>query len=615
MQITDGRPSVTSRPHNDAPINPLLLGAWFALIAGLGDALFGFIAFVVMHRYVQHLPPQLVWLSPASNIVLFAVPGLILWALSRWRPASFWPFASVIVFGFISAAGLTTHVASLHPAAAAILSLGIAVQTARLIVAHPAGARRLIRYTLPLMAAVAIIGGLAQKGLERLAEKRMIGELPPAAQGSPNILLIILDTVRAASLSLYGYSRPTSPALEEFAKRGVTFDLAISPAPWTLPSHATLFTGRWPHELTANWRAPLDDAYPTLAEVMAEHGYLTSGFVANRVYTSRESGLARGFQHYDDVRYTAGQVILSSALGRFLISRTPLPRWVGFRDVIGRKRAINVNAELLDWLHNTRGNGRPFFAFLNYFDAHYPYTPPAPFDTLFDKQRFPSDPGIDSLRIDPAAMVSETAAYDEALAALDHQIGLLLAQLAREGALKNTIVIVTSDHGEEFGEHGVLRHGKTLYMQVTHVPLVIAFDGRVPSGARVSSPVSLRDVPTTLIDLAHVSNQSARSAPALPGRSLSRFWTDSPARGDTILSEVRFRPNRPRREPRSKGDLASIVVDYEHLIRGGDGVLELYELNTDLDEKRNVASHPDARDRVQRLAAALAALIPFRVRH
>lgn len=609
---------MASKPYNDTPINPLLLGAWFALIAGLGDALLAFIVTVVMHRYV-YLPPHLVWLSPTSNILLFAAPGLILWALARWRPASFWPFATVIVFAFLSAWGLSTYASRLHPAAAAILSLGIAVQTARLIIAHPAGTRRLIRYTLPAMAAVAIIGGLAQNGWERLAEKRMIGELPAAAQGSPNILLIILDTVRASSLSLYGYSRPTSPALEEFAKRGVAFDLAISASSWTLPSHSTLFTGRWPHELTANWRASLDGTYSTLAEVMAEHGYLTSGFVANRFYASRESGLARGFQHYDDVRYSAGRVMFSSALGRFIIDRTPLPRWVGFHDSVGRKRAIDVNAELLDWLDNTRGSGRPFFAFLNYFDAHNPYAAPAPFDTLFDRQRFPSHPHMNSDSVlAPADMASETAAYDEAVAALDHQIGLLLAQLERKGTLENTIVVITSDHGEELGEHGALRHGKNLYMQVLHVPLVIAFDGRVPSGARVSRPVSLRDVPATLIDLAHVSNQSARSAPALAGRSLSTFWTDSSARAqgaDTILSEVRRRPNRPLREPTSKGDLASIVDDYQHLIRGGDGVLEMYEINADPDEKRNVASRPDTRDRVQRLAAMLAALVPLRMRH
>lgn len=606
------------KPYNDAPINPLLLGAWFALIAGLGDALLAFIVTVGMHRYV-HLPPQLVWLSPASNILLFAVPGLILWALARWRPASFWPFASVLVFAFLSAWGLSTYASRVRPAAVAILSLGIAVQTARLIIAHPAGTRSLIRYTLPVMAALAIVGGLAQNGWERLAEKRMIGELPPPSQDSPNILLIILDTVRAASLSLHGYSRPTSPALEEFAKRGVAFDLAISAASWTLPSHATLFTGRWPHELTANWRAPLDATYPTLAEVMAEHGYLTGGFSANRDYASRESGLARGFQHYDDARYSAGRVMFSSALARVLIDRTPLPKWVGFLDNIGRKRASDVNTELVDWLDNRRGERRPFFAFLNYFDAHHPYAAPAPFDTLFDRQRFPSHPHMNSDSVlAPADMASETAAYDEALAALDHQIGLLLAQLARRGALNNTIVVITSDHGEELGEHGELRHGKNLYMQVLHVPLVIAFDGRVPRGARVSSPVSLRDVPATLIDLAHVSNQSARSAPALAGRSLSRFWTDSSARArgaDTILSEVRRRPNRPLHEPASKGDLASIVDDYEHLIRGGDGVLEMYEINADPDEKRNVANHPDTRDRVQRLAAVLAALVPLRMRH
>ena len=112
--------------------------------------------------------------------------------------------------------------------------------------------------------------------------------------------LIVWDTVRASNLSLYGYGRPTTPNLERLAGRGVRFDLAFSTSSWTLPSHASLFTGRWPHELGVDWKSPLRDDVPTLAEYLASQGYDTAGFAANLDYCSRETGLARGFAHYED---------------------------------------------------------------------------------------------------------------------------------------------------------------------------------------------------------------------------------------------------------------------------------------------------------------------------
>ena len=122
--------------------------------------------------------------------------------------------------------------------------------------------------------------------------------LPPA--NSPNVLLIVLDTVRADRLSLYGYERPTTPNLERLSKRGIRFDRARATAPWTLASHASMFTGHWPHELVTEWMTPLQGNLPMLAEYLGAHGYATAGFVANVLYCSQNSGLARGFTHYED---------------------------------------------------------------------------------------------------------------------------------------------------------------------------------------------------------------------------------------------------------------------------------------------------------------------------
>jgi arylsulfatase A-like enzyme len=605
-------------PQTRLALNPLVLGAWFALIGGLADFVFFVVTSVLMGRYV-HLSPDLVWISPLSNVFLLALPGLLLLALARWRPAPYWTFVALSVFAFLTAWGLSTYATRVHRAAAFALAVGIAIQTARLISAHPRGTRTLIRYSLPAMAAVSLIGALAFNARDRFNESRALANLPPARVGLPNIFLIILDTVRAANLSLYGYSRRTTPALEHFASRGVSFDLALSPAPWTLPSHATLFTGRWPHELNANWRSPLDATHSTLAEVLAESGYVTGGFIANRYYVSRESGLARGFQHYDDFQFSLARVLFGSALGRYLIDSTPLTKWVNYRDQVGRKRASDVNAEVLDWLAHRDADGRPVFVFLNYFDAHHPYVPPAPFDTLFGKQVMSWRPVLtdDSLAPKPEIIAAETDAYDESIAALDNQIGMLLSELDRRGALRNSIVVITSDHGEALGEHGLMRHGNSLFIQELHVPLIIAFDRGVPAGLRVSKPVTLRDVPATIIDLARVPNQSSTSSMALAGRSLARSWTDTVkgrSTSDTVISEVRKRGDRQRWAPVNKGDMASILDGTQHLIRGGDGALEMYQINTDPREENNLAGTAEVRDAVQRLSTTLRAVAPVRVR-
>lgn len=609
----DDSTGATDGASDHTAINPLVLGTWFALLAGLADAILYFVTGVLLHRYV-HLSPHLVWISPASNVVLFALPGLILWALERWRPARYWPFATTFLFAFLAAWGLSTYATRVHPAAALVLVLGIAIQTARVILAHPARTRRVVSYSLPTMAALVILGGLALTGWERIRERRAVASLPPAAEGAPNVLLVILDTVRAMNLGLYGYPRRTSPELERFAKRGIVFDLAISASPWTLPSHATVFTGRWPHELNANWRTPLDATYGTLAEALVRHGYATAAFVANDFYASRESGLARGFQHYDDLHFSAGRILLGSALGRFLTDRVQAPQWFGYYDQIGRKRARDVNSEMLDWLAHRSGENRPFFAFLNYYDAHDPYIAPAPFDTLFDKRRVSAHPREDPfIPLTQIEVVSDVAAYDESLAALDHQLGLLLSELDRLGALRNTIVVITSDHGEELGDHGLMRHGKSLYLQELHVPLLVSFDGIVPRGTRVQAAVTVRDLPATVLDLARAADVGVEGGSRLPGRSLARFWNRDATAGDSmhsVISEVRYAPTRPRWEPASRGDMASIVDGKRHVILGGDGVLEMYQIDADPHEQRNLASSPEVRDDIGHLAATLRALLP-----
>ena len=187
----------------------------------------------------------------------------------------------------------------IYPWAWAILALGIASRLVPILERRPTEVRRWLMLSFPaLLGVVLVLAGFVLGG-DWLKERREASRPLPSGD-PPNVLLIVLDTVRADRLSLYGYRRPTSPTLERLAKRGIRFDEARATAPWTLPSHASMFTGRWPHELDVDWYTPLGTKFPTLAEYLGSRGYATAGFVANVHYCSYDFGLDRGFTHYED---------------------------------------------------------------------------------------------------------------------------------------------------------------------------------------------------------------------------------------------------------------------------------------------------------------------------
>ena len=196
--------------------------------------------------------------------------------------------------------------------------------------------RRWLKLSFPcLLALVLVVAGLVFGGdwLKEWREARR--PLPPA--DSPNVLLIVLDTVRADHLSLYGYQRATTPTLERLAKRAIRFDEARATAPWTLASHASMFTGRLPHELAVKWQTPLRTGFPTLAEYLGSQGYATAGFVANTEYCSYDTGLDRGFTHYEDyvidlehLRPFRTALLVRSRLGRRFRARSSAQAGAGF---------------------------------------------------------------------------------------------------------------------------------------------------------------------------------------------------------------------------------------------------------------------------------------------
>jgi arylsulfatase A-like enzyme len=581
--------------------------ALLGLTAGLGE-----VALFAAQKYILHLfifvGRDVVWMAPLSELILFLVLGMLFLLARRIFPRFSWVTA-LTIFASLTVMALLWMYTPFHKGAALLLALGVGVQGARMAHRRPGLVAAIVRVGLPVSIVLTLALGIGVRGMRWWQERREVAALPGAPSHGPNILLIILDTVRAWNLSGYGYTRPTTPELDKLMQSGVRFDWAFSQAPWTLPSHASLFTGHFPHELQANWLSPMNTSYPTLAEVLGEHGFLTGGFVGNELYLDYEKGLHRGFQRYEDYPVDLGELFRNSVIVRELSGKRWLRNPFKSYEVMGRKDADAVNREFLSWVDGS--GGRPFFAFLNYFDAHAPYLPAdsvarrfatpgvhPPYDgwTLYRGK-----PKSDSLPLD--YVLDNRDRYDAMLAQMDAALGRLFAELKRRGILDQTIVIVASDHGEQFGEHNLMGHGNSLYLPLLHIPMVIRYPAGVPAGTHVAEPVALRDIAATIMDLARIPDPSP-----FPGRSLTRFWRDSaPGGADTLLMELEYNSRLPKGTPVDKGSMRAVVIDSLHYILNGDKREELYDFLRDSVEIQDLKG--DSTDLV-RHRDALRALIP-----
>jgi arylsulfatase A-like enzyme len=455
---------------------------------------------------------------------------------------------------------------------------------------------------------------------ERTLHRYWLNWLPAAPAGSPNIVLLILDTVRGASLGFLDDLRPMSPwepvrppALEALASRSVVFTRAMAPSPWTLPSHESMFSGRWANRLAGDgipedmWSRAMDPRIPTLAEVLTQRGYLTAGFVGNLAFTTAETGLARGFLTYEDYEISLAQTFLSSALGRRLAGSNFLRRVLRYHQTLNRKNARTVTDQFLSW-HEENGD-RPFFAFLNFFDAHEPYFPPdsvkramPPGSRWDDFNHFVGlIPGTTALRnekwaMDPAEQAAHAAGYHAAILRMDREIQRMLDELERRGALDNTVLIVASDHGEQLGEHGLYNHNNSLYLPALHVPLMVLDPRSAPDRKVVRDVVSLRNMAATILDLVGMEAGSV----GIPGGSLARYWrtpVDDPgtpgppeAPGSETALAVLYRgvENEPWYPVEQGPAMFSLTDSAYHYILTGDGTEELYDLASDPGESADL---------------------------
>ncbi|HEY7461870.1 MAG TPA: sulfatase-like hydrolase/transferase, partial [Gemmatimonadota bacterium] len=363
----------------------LLTAVWFGLLTGSVEVVLRGTLQMSLLDIQLFYGPHFVWMAPLSEAILFALVtgSLLLGARLGSRRAS--PRAVFFLLVCLAVLTLVCMVPGLHPLAALFVAAGVAAHVSRELTKRTPQVMEMVRRSVGrVLAAVALLA-LGVFGWEKLAEKRALASLPPAAPGAPNVLLLVLDTVRAQNLSAYGYARPTSPRITALANRGVRFEHAISTAPWTTPSHFSMMTGRFPHELIAHWQDALDDTHPTLAEVLGAAGYVSGGFVANMEYAGYESGLDRGFVHFEDYPVSPAELALSSSLAHAILNNQALRNLIGEHQILGRKLAEDVNRDFLDWL-SRQDPERPFFAFLNYFDAHSIYLPPDPWDAEFGSE-------------------------------------------------------------------------------------------------------------------------------------------------------------------------------------------------------------------------------------
>jgi arylsulfatase A-like enzyme len=605
------RASLTAVKHS---ASLLALALWAGIVTGLAE-----VAVIVGPLFGPDYAKRsrdAVWMIPTFDGALFVGLGgllVVVGFLVRIR----WTIAAGL---FAGCGGLLVLLLfpQLHPAAVVIVAVGIGVQTVRLTGNRAARAAGGVRRTLPwLIGFVAVLAG-AMLGWQAREEHARVEARGTARAGAPNVLLLILDTVRAADLSLYGYGRRTSPELDRFAERGTVFDQAFAAASWTAPSHASMFTGRWTVELDVTGVHSLSARWPTLAETLQHRGYATAAFVANQVYAGWESGVLRGFEHREDYPVSLWTAAASSAFGlglypsirhtlRPLLNRVPLLWRLRLPPADQRPSAEDISGAFVRWLDHSRPT--PFFAFLNFMDAHLPYTSPDSFRFRYrstiprpvSPAAFRAEPP--KIRLTPADLRPKQDAYDGSITYLDSQLGRLLRELDRRRLLDSTLVIIVGDHGDEFAEHGLVDHGNSLYRLSLQVPLVVAFPGHVPADRRVAAPVTLRNLAATVLDL--VDADSA----ILPGRSLARFWTETDAAPDTIIAGVRCTGNLPRWFPVSRGDLNSIAFDGLRYIRNeGDGGEELYDFEHDVLERWNLLESDSGRRIVPRYRAALAAV-------
>lgn len=432
-------------------------------------------------------------------------------------------------------------------------------------------------------------------------------------KGPPDIVLVVFDTLRADRLGCYGYGRPTSPHVDAFAADAVVYERAISPGVWTVPAHASMFTGLYPSQHGARWEEEgkdpwLDDRFVTLADALGAAGYQTMA-LSNNDYVSPATNLTQGFQQF----FTPRGFWSSFLHFLFPFYEAFVRKTGGVESLLGpwfdQDRGGRLTARFAaKWLER-RDQSRPFFLFVNYMETHLPFEPlrayrrafVRPGDFVYSYRIDQSESGVwDYMYFDKSVTTDDDVRimsdlYDARVREVDDCFSELMDAIAARVDLDNTVIILTADHGENLGERGLLDHQYVVYNTLVHVPLILRWP-RLLSPQRVDRLVQTCDIYPTLLAWAsdatgHVENGLAEGL-ATPAKPTSRprnrvafaEYLHWPAAN--LAKAKRF---NPRFDPsRWKITRRAIVDENWKLIVGSDGHIELYDMANDPNEIRNV---------------------------
>ena len=430
----------------------------------------------------------------------------------------------------------------------------------------------------------------------------------PVALPRPNVLWVVWDTVRADHLSVYGYDKPTTPRLKKWAEHALVFDNVMSPAGSTIPSHASMFTGQLPSEHGTSDASPtLHPDHETIAERLRTHGYQTYLWAANPNLAAVRN-FHQGFERAEhpwslDFAREAFQIIQeklpakdrSSELREKLRQRKAIPWAIKAAGALAQKGVERFLQE--------RDPNRPWFVFLNYMEAHRPFIPA---ESYRQKLMSPEDVEL-SYQVDRSwdTMWAYTfglseytareieimaATYDATLRELDDLFARLLRQLRRQGILQDTVVILTSDHGELLGEHHLMDHQYSLYDPLIRVPLIV-YGPRWFKPGRSAAPVSTLDLYPTVLELAGIedSRPSAHAVSLLQPSVERARLSEYPAIFEAPFAAIR------ERSPEFKFNafarrLRALRVGPHKLLEADDGAYELYDVQQDPTEQNNLAT-------------------------
>ena len=479
-------------PHTT---QPLVLAVWAGLVFGLAEG----VALVLIRGFPTLRAPykvseDILWAGPLLHIATYIVVAAAVWGIAgilhRSGAARLrWVAAALVLAGtttVLNAPGV------LHPLSVPVLAVGLTLAAMRRYAERLTALSVTLRRRLLLVPAVLLATAAGTASWQRLHEVFAVRALPPASPDAPNVLFIIIDTLRRDRIE--GSDSTLAPTLQGLARSGARYTNAWAASSWSLPSHMTLLTGQYPAVHGADWpRLRPSSGVFTIPEVFAAHGYVTAAFSGNANWVTPEY-VGGGFHRFDV--YTLEQLLLRTTFGG-AISRLML-KPLGIHPSGRGRNADRLDRELQHFVEEYRG--RPYFAYVTYMDVN---------------QSFHRERHGHAFWQAPASMAEVINAYDAGVQRLDGQLGRTLDELRSRGHLENTIVVVTSDHGESFGaaagDHDPIGHGTSLYPEQTRVPLLLVYPPRVPAGTVISAAVSLRSVAGSIARLSGLDTQAFSS--------------------------------------------------------------------------------------------------------